>query len=292
VVYYDQYFPMNNDSGRSLTRNTFKTRNIGLLVALQSRDQESEGLIVATTHLFWHPKYTYERTRQAAILLQEVVAFGIDQRAQKWPCILAGDFNFTPSDAAYTLTVGDTLLPDQKAMISSSLVIHSSVDASVGANTSNVALNLDNDSEDIDPDRVITNARQAESHDGLLTISQFIAWFSSLPNLRSAYDDGLQEVSKLSDTLPTYGRRVTLPLGRRGSHEPAYTSYTHYWQSVLDYIFILDPKGNPMDILGLLEPHSVENLSPGLPKKNISGSDHTSLVVELGWQSELNKNAS
>jgi len=55
VVYYDRYIPMDNDSG-SLTRNTFKTRNIGLLVALQSRNQESEGLIVATTHLFWHPK--------------------------------------------------------------------------------------------------------------------------------------------------------------------------------------------------------------------------------------------
>jgi hypothetical protein len=47
-----------------------------------------------------------------------------------------------------------------------------------------------------------------------------------------------------------------------------------------------------MDILGLLEPHSAENLSPGLPKKNISGSDHMSLVVELGWQSELSKKAS
>ena len=56
VIYYDQYVPMDNDSGRSLTGNTFKTRNIGLLVALQSLDQESEGFIVATTHLFWHPK--------------------------------------------------------------------------------------------------------------------------------------------------------------------------------------------------------------------------------------------
>ena len=46
-----------------------------------------------------------------------------------------------------------------------------------------------------------------------------------------------------------------------------------------------------MDILGLLEPHSAENLNPGLPKKNISGSDHISLVVELGWQSKLNKNS-
>jgi RNA exonuclease NGL2 len=119
-------------------------------------------------------------------------------------------------------------------MISSSMVIHSSVDASVGANTLTSNAAPDNDSEDIDPDRVITNARQAESHDGLLTISQFIAWFSSLPNLRSAYNDGLLEVSKLSDTLlPSYGSRVNLPPGRLGSHEPAYTSYTHYWQSVL-----------------------------------------------------------
>ena len=56
VVYYDQYIPMDNDSGHSLKRNTFKTRNIGLLVALKSFNQETEGLIVATTHLFWHPK--------------------------------------------------------------------------------------------------------------------------------------------------------------------------------------------------------------------------------------------
>lgn len=56
VIHYDQYVPMDNVSERSLTGNTFKTRNIGLLVALQSLDQESEGLIVATTHLFWHPK--------------------------------------------------------------------------------------------------------------------------------------------------------------------------------------------------------------------------------------------
>jgi RNA exonuclease NGL2 len=59
-----------------------------------------------------------------------------------------------------------------------------------------------------------------------------------------------------------------------------------------DYVFILDPKGNPINILGLLEPHSAENLSPGLPKKKVSGSDHISLVVELGWQSELYGNAS
>lgn len=143
------------------------------------------------------------------------------------------DFNFTPSDPAYTLAVGDTLLPEQEAMILSSLVIHSSVDPSVGTNTPASNTTPDKDSEDVDPDHVITNARQAEPRDGLLTIPQFTAWFSSLPNLRSAYNDGLQEFSKLANTLPTYGSGVILPSGRRGLHEPVYTSYTHYWQSVL-----------------------------------------------------------
>lgn len=144
-------------------------------------------------------------------------------------CIL--DFNFTPSDPAYIFAVGDTLLPEQEAIILSSLVIHTSVDPSVGANTPNAA--IDEDSEAVDPDRVITNARQAESQDGLLTIPQFHAWFSSLPSLRSAYNAGLQQVFKNANTSLTYGHRVTLPLGRRGWYEPAYTSYTHYWQSVL-----------------------------------------------------------
>ena len=56
VVYYDEYIPMDDSSGRSLTRNTFKTRNIGLLVALRSLNHKNEGFILATTHLFWHPK--------------------------------------------------------------------------------------------------------------------------------------------------------------------------------------------------------------------------------------------
>jgi RNA exonuclease NGL2 len=31
------------------------TRNIGLITGLRRRDQPTDGYIVATTHLFWHP---------------------------------------------------------------------------------------------------------------------------------------------------------------------------------------------------------------------------------------------
>jgi mRNA deadenylase 3'-5' endonuclease subunit Ccr4 len=68
--------------------NSFMTRNIALLVALERRDDTSRGLVVATTHLFWHPRqvilcshdsfrdsidmsfrYTYERARSVSVCL-------------------------------------------------------------------------------------------------------------------------------------------------------------------------------------------------------------------------------
>ncbi len=68
---------------------------------------ENRGVIVATTHLFWHPRYTYEAgkvsqhamamhapftptNRQAGILRREVLKFREERGLQKWPCIVAG----------------------------------------------------------------------------------------------------------------------------------------------------------------------------------------------------------
>jgi RNA exonuclease NGL2 len=34
---------------------SFRTKNIGSLVALRSRQHPGKGFVVATTHLFWHP---------------------------------------------------------------------------------------------------------------------------------------------------------------------------------------------------------------------------------------------
>jgi RNA exonuclease NGL2 len=45
---------------RGMTRTT---RNIGFVVALRNTTDPASGYIVATTHLFWHPAYIYERAR-------------------------------------------------------------------------------------------------------------------------------------------------------------------------------------------------------------------------------------
>lgn len=44
---------------------TFRTRNIGSLIALSSNFLDGQGVVVATTHLFWHPKYVIKLQQRA-----------------------------------------------------------------------------------------------------------------------------------------------------------------------------------------------------------------------------------
>jgi len=115
------------------------------------------------------------------------------------------------------------------------MVVHSSRDPRV---LENPKAAVEDESEDADPDRVITNARPATAEDELLSIPEVVDWFSKLPTLRSAYSDGLEEARKCGYDIPTFGTRVSQATGRRGSDEPEYTSYTHFWQSVLGMSFL------------------------------------------------------
>lgn len=62
VFYDDEDLHSTGESERFRRGSSFKTRNIALIVGLKFIDSEQK-IVVATTHLFWHPKYTYERTR-------------------------------------------------------------------------------------------------------------------------------------------------------------------------------------------------------------------------------------
>lgn len=53
TVFYDEQHLHSQPSSRR--DGSFLTNNIGLMIALQ-RNASAEGVIVATTHLFWHPK--------------------------------------------------------------------------------------------------------------------------------------------------------------------------------------------------------------------------------------------
>jgi len=236
---------------------------------------------VATTHLFWHPKYTYERARQAGILVREVVKFGKDISHDDWPSIISGDFNFAPDDPAYSLLVGDPVLPTQENLLAPSRVVHLTVDPEVPPTTTR-ATPEDEEGGDIsktNPDKIITNARPATPSDGLLTTAELIKLFAN--PVRSTYEEGLSKHRESEDDVVTYRDRVSLQASRRGANEPEWTSYTHYWKTVLDYIFVLDPPNSQSVVTGFSQPLRTKDLDPGIPRKGICGSDHVSLSVEI-----------
>lgn len=279
VVQYDDVEARENApvSPQARIASSHRTKNIGSLVALERVDTDKVGYIVATTHLFWHPAYTYERARQAGLLLREVVRWRDLMQLHDWPCIIAGDFNFSPEDPAYSLLVGDPLAAEQKHSLDVSRVVHVSIDPGVSMSSTTEP----EEGEEEDPDRVIRNSRVAEISDGLLSDSELLDLFRC--RLRSAYDEG-QRVCKAMATptdVVTFGDRIPFSTARLGTNEPMWTSYTHCWKTTLDYIFFLDSPRTHTEVIGYLQPHRTENVIQGLPQLRICGSDHFSLCAQL-----------
>ncbi|OCB85693.1 Endonuclease/exonuclease/phosphatase [Sanghuangporus baumii] len=228
IFYDDINIRHEGTTERSRKGSSFRTKNIGLILALQRCGNPSHSIVVATTHLFWHPKYTYERARQALILVRSVCEFKEENNLQDAPGFIAG--------------VGDTLLPQQEADIKLSHVVHVSLDPTVSVSDPKRAATDDEEEEgaeadpDNDPDRVIKNARSASPDDGLLEPRELVEMFAQLPTLRSAYDLwGSKDVKRM------FGARVDIPADRQGRSEPMYTSYTHYWKVTLGTISFFVP---------------------------------------------------
>ncbi|KAF8216137.1 Endonuclease/exonuclease/phosphatase [Mycena galopus ATCC 62051] len=271
VIHYDEQHVRSEGDEHTRRGSSFRTRNIGSIVALKNLANDGEGVVIGTTHLFWHPRYTYERTRQAGILVREIVKFRSEFQLENWPCMIAGDFNFDPADPGYSLLVGDQLNAEQCERLETSRVVHLSIDPTVPPTVKGAP--ADDEDGAVDPDRVITSARRAVPSDGLLSDSELASLFSATNVVRSAYDEGLRQHKQTSPTeSQTFGDRMSLSRTTKGYHEPEYTSYTHYWKTVLDYIFILTNR--PAAVGGLLSLPLVKDLVPGLPQKGICGSDH------------------
>ncbi|KAG2159956.1 Endonuclease/exonuclease/phosphatase [Suillus bovinus] len=283
VIEYDKQ-EVREDSSSPAARigSSRVTRNIGFMVALAEVGADHQGVIVATTHLFWHPAFTYERARQVGILIREVLKFRQSMKLDHWPCIIAGDFNFTPDDPAYSLLVGDPLTEAQSQRLHMSRVIHITIDPTVPPTTKK-ADDEEGDGSEADPDKVINNSRLATSSDGLLSDLELVSLFRNGAKLRSAYDEG-QRARRDNGTpgdLYTFGERVSLHPTRLGAHEPMWTSYTHYWKTTLDYIFFMDTPKHSINVAGYLNPHRATDMEVGLPQIGICGSDHVSLCAEL-----------
>lgn len=148
------------------------------------------------------------------------------------------DFNCPPDDATYALLTGQPLNTDHKTRLSLSRVTHISIDPTVPKTPAAAANDGEagGESEESDPDRVIINARGATEADGLLNDEELVALFTRGHRLQSAYNEGLLRIQNCNVAL--FGQRARLESTQPGFHEPAYTSYTHYWKSVLGICFL------------------------------------------------------
>lgn len=86
---------------------TTGTMSVALMVALKFKDPKlnQNGIIISTTHLFWHLFGTFERTRQCYIILDSINQFRekiLDGNPNgRWFTFLTGDFNSSPDDPPY-----------------------------------------------------------------------------------------------------------------------------------------------------------------------------------------------
>ena len=111
------------------------------------------------------------------------------------------DFNFSPAKPGYALRVGDTLTTAQEELLEKSRVIHVSVNPTVSTVplTNPFAINDDEDGgTQADPDKVITNAREASPADGLLKSFELVDLFAvTALHPRRLYDEDQRLLEKI-----------------------------------------------------------------------------------------------
>lgn len=57
LIQYDEQEVREGSDEKARRGSSFRTKNIASLIALRKIGVKDEGFIVATTHLFWHPRY-------------------------------------------------------------------------------------------------------------------------------------------------------------------------------------------------------------------------------------------
>lgn len=213
VIFFDRESVDTNSDAQSEGKRlalSRVTRNIALFVALKFKDQTRKGpkgIIISTTHLFWHPMHAYERVRQMGIMKRRLVTWRKEHEKEwaDWPLFLTGDFNDQPHSATYRLVTGKPITQHCLDEILKSTVVHQSVDElkekvenddlakvsgqEIIANGNAAQQDASgpgneeeedeeeeeqNEEEEGEDDQILKNCRTAKCEDGLLTIDEFI----------------------------------------------------------------------------------------------------------------------
>ncbi|SCU97196.1 LADA_0H05006g1_1 [Lachancea dasiensis] len=281
------------------------TKNVGLVVALSFTKKvldkfpqtQKRGILVGTTHLFWHPFGTYERTRQCYVLLKKMKEF--QRRVQvlqgnngdvrnEWSSFVCGDFNAQPFDTPYLSMVSKPISYTGRAKTviecSTSYTFSKARDGEECDNEDggNIEKYGDDQPETPVPETFEATAAQAE------LVNRMAALHNSL-NMRaiSLYSVGYKHVHIENSGL------------NNDFNEPEISNWADTWSGLLDYIFLVKewdfserqtPDGidkfqeeNGINIKSLLRmPPAKELPDHGQPHEGEYGSDHLSMISDIG----------
>ncbi|QWU85871.1 hypothetical protein CA3LBN_000089 [Candidozyma haemuli] len=271
-----------------------KTQNIGLLVYLKLNEDvkkknpgiTKDGIIIGTTHLFWHPFGTFERTRQTYLVLHHVKEFSKMMHLlypnDRFYRFFAGDFNAQPYDSPYlSITSKPITYTERPKVVLGKAASHK-------WNDSDAAEDEDDDEDDDEED-----TPEPSSFNFTPAILEKIQHMESLHN-----NIDMRFISLYSVAYRQVHPENTIPSDR---YEPSFSNWAHTWRGLLDYIFVAtdwngDNANGEVDsvqqleqnqnirLLSLLRLPTPEEMGPepsGQPRDGQYPSDHLCLMAQL-----------
>lgn len=254
-----------------LVPNSTPTLNVGLMVYLkfsqtvmdQNPSLSREGIIIGTTHLFWHPFGTYERSRQSYIVLKQMKEFTrilnlVNGGGKSYYRFFAGDFNSQPFDTPYlSMTAKPVRYTDRAKNVIGRSLAHDWTKKKAKEKQleeennkepqDNSESNEDN-KETSQEDEESTEQKSAQEEKNPSELDD-----NPVPETFVFSEEALQKVRQMEDLHNSLDMRA-ISLYSVGYHlvhkenagldndrrEPFFSNWAHAWRGLLDYIFVVD----------------------------------------------------
>lgn len=273
----------------------------------------SEGMIIATTHSYWHPFGSFERAIQCGQLLQESFAFSQAQgnsQYKHWPIILAGDFNSTPDDLPYQFLIKQPRSVNDLNKKAIDIAAKSLAYLYGKTQFVKTVQPPKQEGEEEEPFPIPMKKEDivlSENEDGLVTeissdyvnlcLEAVLSLYSldgrSSSNLSSANLNNKPIDRTVQSIYGSYYKEVDIDNAKKylpEFGEPEFSNWAHAWRGLLDYIFIVQETDQAIDdkrkvivkeLLKLPKGSEMGKEPSGQPRIGQYPSDHLCLMATI-----------
>lgn len=319
IVYKSNIFVCKNQSFIDYDRETSGdilprtiTQNVGMLAYLEFLPEirkkypgiSRNGIIIGTTHLFWHPFGTFERTRQTYLVLKKFQEFYntldiLNENNDGFYSFFAGDFNSQPFDSPYLSITSKPI----KYVDRANIVLGCSLSYQYSRNRGIVeGGDREDEEEEEEEGGNIEKFGKDQPRDpcpeSFTPTEDQSAIMKRMENLHNSLD--MRAIS-----LYSAGYHLVDPenAGRDNErNEPFFSNWAHAWRGLLDYIFVISKwdknvsyskridtiseivENQNIKLLKLLKLPKPEDMGPepsGQPRLGQYPSDHLCLMAEV-----------